>query len=304
MFGKLADVRDSRAVRVHLIDGTYELFRSFFGAPPAKAPDGREVGASRGLLRSLLALLREVEVSHVGIAFDHVIESFRNQLYDGYKTGAGIDPALWAQFPIAEQISDALGLVVWPMIEFEADDALATAAARWADVEGVEQVLLCSPDKDLGQCVREDKVVLFDRRRQEVYDAARIREKFGVAPASIPDLLALVGDTADGIPGIPRWGMKSAAAVLEHYGHLEAIPDDAADWTIKVRGAAALAANLREQREQAMLYRTLATLRTDVPLPERDLEQLRWRGAKREALTAVCEAIGDTRALERVPLWQ
>lgn len=304
MFGKLADVRDSRAVRVHLIDGTYELFRSFFGAPPAKAPDGREVGASRGLLRSLLALLREPEVSHVGIAFDHVIESFRNQLYDGYKTGAGIDPALWAQFPIAEQISDALGLVVWPMIEFEADDALATAAARWADVEGVEQVLLCSPDKDLGQCVREDKVVLFDRRRQEVYDAARIREKFGVAPASIPDLLALVGDTADGIPGIPRWGMKSAAAVLEHYGHLEAIPDDAADWTIKVRGAAALAANLREQREQAMLYRTLATLRTDVPLPERDLEQLRWRGAKREALTAVCEAIGDTRALERVPLWQ
>lgn len=291
-------------MRLHLIDGTYELFRSFFGAPPATAPDGREVGASRGLLRSMLALLREPEVTHVAIAFDHVIESFRNQLYQGYKTGDGIDPALWAQFPIAEQISDALGLVVWPMIEFEADDALATAAARWADVEGVEQVLLCSPDKDLGQCVRGDKVVLFDRRRQEHYDAARIEEKFGVAPSSIPDLLALVGDTADGIPGIPRWGMKSAAAVLGCYRHLDAIPDDASEWSIKIRGAAVLAENLRAQREQARLYRTLATLRTDVPLPQEDLEQLRWRGAKRDALAAVCEMIGDTRALERVPNWQ
>ncbi|HVH97656.1 MAG TPA: 5'-3' exonuclease H3TH domain-containing protein [Enhygromyxa sp.] len=291
-------------MRLHLIDGTYELFRSFFGAPPATAPDGREVGASRGLLRSMLALLREPEVTHVAIAFDHVIESFRNQLYQGYKTGDGIDPALWAQFPIAEQISDALGLVVWPMIEFEADDALATAAARWADVEGVEQVLLCSPDKDLGQCVRGDKVVLFDRRRQEHYDAARIEEKFGVAPSSIPDLLALVGDTADGIPGIPRWGMKSAAAVLGCYRHLDAIPDDASEWSIKIRGAAVLAENLRAQREQARLYRTLATLRTDVPLPQEDLEQLRWRGAKRDALAAVCEMIGDTRALERVPSWQ
>lgn len=304
MFGKLAEVGDSRRVRLHLIDGTYELFRSFFGAPPATAPDGREVGASRGLLRSMLSLLREPEVTHVAIAFDHVIESFRNQLYDGYKTGDGIDPALWAQFPIAEELSDALGLVVWPMIEFEADDALASGAARWADAEGVEQVLLCSPDKDLGQCVRDDKVVLFDRRRQEVYDAARIKEKFGVAPASIPDLLALVGDTADGIPGIPRWGMKSAAAVLEHYGHLDAIPDDASEWSVKIRGGAALADNLRAQRDQALLYRTLATLRTDVPLPQRDVEELRWRGAKREALARVCEAIGDTRALERVTLWQ
>ena len=291
-------------MRLHLIDGTYELFRSFFGAPPATAPDGREVGASRGLLRSMLALLREPEVTHVAIAFDHVIESFRNQLYQGYKTGDGIDPALWAQFPIAEQISDALGLVVWPMIEFEADDALATAAARWADVEGVEQVLLCSPDKDLGQCVRGDDRTARPCRRQEHYDAARIEEKFGVAPSSIPDLLALVGDTADGIPGIPRWGMKSAAAVLGCYGHLDAIPDDASEWSIKIRGAAVLAENLRAQREQARLYRTLATLRTDVPLPQQELEQLRWRGAKRDALAAVCEMIGDTRALERVPSWQ
>ncbi|HLT35398.1 MAG TPA: 5'-3' exonuclease H3TH domain-containing protein [Enhygromyxa sp.] len=291
-------------MRLHLIDGTYELFRSFFGAPPAKAPDGREVGASRGLLRSLLSLLREPEVTHVAIAFDHVIESFRNELYEGYKTGAGMDPALWEQFPIAEQISDALGLVVWPMVEFEADDALATAAARWADAEGVEQVLLCSPDKDLGQCVRGDRVVLFDRRRQELYDAARIEEKFGVAPASIPDLLALVGDTADGIPGIPRWGMKSAAAVLARHRHVDEIPDDPSAWSVKIRGAAVLAENLRSRRDEARLYRTLATLRTDVPLPERELDELRWRGAKREALTRICETIGDTRALERVPSWQ
>jgi 5'-3' exonuclease len=291
-------------MRLHLIDGTYELFRSFFGAPPATAADGSEVGAARGLLRSLLALLREVEVTHVAIAFDQVIESFRNELYQGYKTGAGIDPALWAQFPLAEELADALGLVVWPMVEFEADDALATAAARWADAEGVEQVLLCSPDKDLGQCVRGDRVVLFDRRRQEVYDAARIEEKFGVAPASIPDLLALVGDAADGIPGIPRWGMKSAAAVLAAYGRLDAIPDDPAAWSVNVRGSKALADNLRARRSDAELYRTLATLRTDVPLPQVEVDELRWRGAKRDALTRVCERIGDTRALERVGVWQ
>jgi 5'-3' exonuclease len=289
---------------VHLIDGTYELFRSFFGAPAATAPDGREVGAARGLLRSLLALLREPEVTHVAIAFDHVIESFRNELYEGYKTGAGMDPTLWAQFPLAEELSDALGLVVWPMVEWEADDALATGAARWADAEGVEQVLLCSPDKDLGQCVRGDRVVLFDRRRQEVYDADRIAEKFGVAPKSIPDLLALVGDAADGIPGIPRWGMKSAAAVLNHYHHVEAIPDDVGQWSLKLRGAAGLAEQLRTRRADATLYRRLATLRTDVPLPEVDLDQLRWRGAKRGPLTELCERIGDTKALDRVPAWR
>jgi 5'-3' exonuclease len=304
VFGNVAVVRHSRVVRLHLIDGTYELFRSFFGAPPATAPDGREVGASRGLLRSMLALLREPDVTHVAIAFDHVIESFRNRLYEGYKTGEGMDPALWDQFPIAEQISDALGLVVWPMVEFEADDALATGAARWADADGVEQVLICSPDKDLGQCVRENRVVLFDRRRQELYDAARIEEKFGVAPASIPDLLALVGDSADGIPGIPRWGMKSAAAVLAHYRHLDVIPDDAREWALKIRGAASLAESLRSRREDATLYKTLATLRTDVPLRERDVDELRWRGAKREALAEVCARIGDTRALDRVPAWQ
>ncbi len=291
-------------MRVHLIDGTYELFRSFFGAPAATAPDGREVGASRGLLRSLLSLLREPETTHVAVAFDHVIESFRNQLYSGYKTGDGIDPALWAQFPIAERVCDALGVVVWPMIEFEADDALATAATRWADAQGVEQVLLCSPDKDLGQCVRGDRVVLFDRRRNETYDEAGIEQKFGVPPVSIADLLALVGDTADGIPGIPRWGMKSAAAVLSVYRHIDAIPDDPDQWSVKVRGAKVLAENLASAREQARLYRTLATLRLDVPLEQTDIDELRWRGAKREALEQVCEELGDTAALARVPAWQ
>jgi len=291
-------------VRIDLIDGTYELFRSFYGAPPAQAPDGREVGAARGLLRSMLALLREDGTSHVAIAFDHVIESFRNELFDGYKTGEGIDPDLWAQFPLAERVADALGLVVWPMVEFEADDALATAAARFADAPGVAQLRLCSPDKDLGQCVRGDRVVLYDRRRDETYDAARIEDKFGVPPASIPDLLALVGDSADGIPGIPRWGMKSTAKVLQAYATLEAIPDDPSAWTVEVRGAKGLAENLRAQRDDAALYKTLARLRTDVPLAETEVEQLRWRGAKRAELEAVCAEIGDTRALERVPAWR
>ena len=291
-------------MRIDLIDGTYELFRSFFGAPPATAPDGREVGATRGLLRSMLALLREPETTHVAIAFDHVIESFRNELFAGYKTGEGMDPALWAQFSLAERVMEALGMVVWPMVEFEADDALATAAARFADAPGVSQVRLCSPDKDLGQCVRGDRVVLVDRRRAEVYDAGRIEEKYGVPPASIPDLLALVGDSADGIPGIPRWGMKSTAAVLQTYGHLDAIPSSPDQWSIKVRGAKSLADNLRAQREEARLYRTLATLRTDVPLAQQQVEELRWRGAKREELEAICAEIGDLRALARVPTWQ
>ena len=252
----------------------------------------------------MLALLREPETTYVGIAFDHVIESFRNQLFDGYKTGEGMDPALWQQFPLAEEVARALGMVVWPMVEFEADDALATAAARFADAPGVTQVRLCSPDKDLGQCVRGDEVVLFDRRRKETYDAARIEEKYGVPPASIPDLLALVGDSADGIPGIPRWGMKSTGQVLRTYAKLDAIPDDHADWKVKVRGAKGLAENLRTRREEARLYRVLATLRTDVPLPQTQLEQLRWRGADRAALEAICAQIGDQRALARVSAWR
>jgi len=290
-------------MRMHLVDGTYELFRAYYGAPDAAAPDGREVGATRGLLRSLLALLREDGVTHVACAFDTVIESFRNTLFDGYKTGEGVPADLIAQFPLAERAAEALGLVVWRMVEFEADDALATMAALGDADAAVEQVVICSPDKDLAQCVRGDRVVGLDRLRRTVRNEAGVREKFGVAPASIPDWLALVGDDADGIPGIPRWGARSAGAVLARYGRIEQIPDDAARWEVKVRGAAALAASLRERREDAALYRRLATLRTDVPLTESPAD-LRWEGARRQALAALCAELGDAAFPERVPRWR
>ena len=279
---------------LHLVDGTYELYRAHFGAPSATAPDGTEVGATRGLLRSLQALLREPGVTHVAIAFDTVIESFRNRLFPGYKTGEGVPPELLAQFPLAEAATRALGVVTWSMVEFEADDALATAAARFADAPGVERVLLCTPDKDLSQCVRGTRVVGFDRMRRRLLDEAGVQEKFGVGPASIPDWLALVGDTADGIPGVPRFGEKSASAVLGRYAHLEAIPDDAARWDVKVRGAAALAASLATHREPALLYRTLATVRSDVPLAE-SLDDLRYRGPDPALLGPLAERLGDAR---------
>jgi len=290
-------------VKVHLVDGTYELFRSYYGAPRASAPDGAEVGATRGLLSTLLRLLREDDVTHVGVAFDHVIESFRNDLFGGYKTGAGIDPDLWSQAPLVERAARALGLVVWPMVHFEADDAMATAAARYGALAPVEQVVLATPDKDLAQCVRGDRVVLWDRRRQRIIDEDGVIEKWGVAPASIPDYLGLVGDDADGIPGLRGWGARSSATVLARYGHLEQIPDDSAAWDVKVGGAARLAERLREEHEQAMLYRTLATLRGDVPLAE-ELDDLRWRGADRKDLTTLCQEIGALDVLERVTRWR
>jgi 5'-3' exonuclease len=290
-------------MRIHLIDGTYELFRSFHGAPPATAPDGAQVGATRGLLRSLLSLLREDGVTHVACAFDHVIESFRNELFEGYKTGEGIDEELGSQFPLAERAAHALGVVVWPMVEFEADDALATAAARWAGSAGVEQVVICSPDKDLAQCVRGTRVVCYDRMRHRMMDEAGVIEKFGVPPASIPDWLALVGDAADGIPGVPRLGSKSAAALLSRYGKLDLIPGNEIHWNVTVRGAAAIADSLRQHRDVATLYRQLATLRTDVPLAE-SLDDLRWQGARRAELEAVCHEIGDDSFLERIPRWR
>lgn len=286
-------------MKLHLVDGTYELFRAYFGAPPAESPTGREVGATRGLLRSLLSLLREPGVSHVAVAFDHVIESFRNGLFAGYKTGEGVPEELLAQFPLAERATAALGVVVWPMVEFEADDALASAAARWAEAPGVEQVVICSPDKDLAQCVRGSRVVCLDRLRRRLLDEPGVAAKFGVPPASIPDWLALVGDDADGIPGIPRWGPKSAAALLARCGHVEDIPDDAARWQVSVRGAEALAASLRERRAEAALYRTLATLRTDVPLAE-GLEDLRWRGPDPAVLGELARELGDDELEGRV----
>ena len=282
---------------VHLVDGTFELFRCWFGSPRATV-DGVEVGAARGLLRTFHALATTEGATHVAVAFDRVIESFRNDLFPGYKTGDGLDPALLAQFPLAEQAARAMGFVVWPMVRYEADDALATGAARYADDPAVTQVRLCSPDKDLAQCVR-DRVVLVDRLRGTELDEAGVLAKYGVLPRSIPDWLALVGDDADGIPGIPRWGAKSAAAVLRRWGHLEAIPEDPAAWDAPVRGAASLAAELSGKRGEALLYRTLATLCTDVPI-EPDPRALAWPGPDREALAALCGRLGFERFLDRV----
>ena len=288
---------------IHVVDGTYELFRAYFGAPKATGPGGTEVGATRGILRSLYALLREDSVTHVACAFDHVIESFRNERYDGYKTSAGVPEDLLAQFDLAERATHALGVVVWSMVEFEADDALATAAARWGETPGVDRVVICTPDKDVAQCVRGSQIVAFDRLRRRVLDEPGVVAKFGVPPGSIADWLALVGDSADGYPGVPRWGAKSAAAVLAVYQHINAIPDDARWWRVPVRGAAALAESLRAHRQEAALYRELATLRTDVPLSE-EIDDLRWRGARREELTALCSEIGDEAFLERVTSWR
>jgi len=290
-------------MKIHLVDGTYELFRSYYAVPSSTAPDGAEVGATRGLMRSLLSLLEHPDVTHVAVAYDHVIESFRNDLFDGYKTGDGIDPDLRGQFDLAEEATAALGLVVWSMVEFEADDALAAGAANYIEDDRVSQVVLCSPDKDMCQCVVADRIVTYDRMRDTVRDHAGVIEKFGVPPASIPDYLALVGDSADGIPGIPRWGAKSTATLLARYGGMHSIPDDETTWDIKVRGAAALAKNLRENREAAELYRVLATLRTDVPLTE-TVDDLEWVGADPAPLEAFCKRIGARNIVGRVSRWR
>jgi 5'-3' exonuclease len=292
-------------MNIHLIDGTYELFRNHFGAPPKKSPDGREVGATLGLVRSLLMLLTSPGVTHVGVAFDHVIESFRNELYTGYKTGEGVDPNLLAQFPLAEEAVSALGAVVWPMVEFEADDALGTAAARFKKNKSVEQILICSPDKDLAQLVEGDKIVCWDRRRDIIIDEAGVVEKYGVSPASIPDWLALVGDAADGYPGIPGWGAKSASVVLAHYVHMESIPDDPLKWNvsgISAGRATSLAESLSQRREEALLYKELATVREDVPLPEK-LDDLKWRGAY-PRLKDLCHELGDEKIPLRITNWR
>ena len=286
-------------MQVHLIDGTFELFRAFFAVPPAQTTAGVEVGAARGLMRSFAALLGTGEVTHVACAFDHVIESFRNELFDGYKTGDGIEPSLYSQFGLAERVTRALGIVTWPMIEFEADDAIATASHRFRQLPEVTRVVIASPDKDLAQCVVDTKVVCWDRLRNNWLDAAGVVTKFGVSAESIPDYLALVGDTADGIPGVPRWGAKSASSVLAEYVHLENIPESASAWRVKVRGAEALAQSLEQMREQALLYRRLATLRCDVPLTE-ELSDLRWLGAPEAELAALCEELGEPNVLERL----
>lgn len=266
-------------MKVHLIDGTYELFRHYYGAPPHKARDGTEVGATVGLLRSLLSLLDRPDTTHLACAFDHVIESFRNELFAGYKTGEGVEQDLLAQFPLAEQAVTALGVVAWPMVEFEADDALAAAASRFREAPEVEQIVICSPDKDLAQLVSGTRVVCWDRRRDTLLDEAGVIEKFGVRPESIPDWLALVGDSADGYPGIPGWGAKSASAVLSRYGHLEDIPRDPGEWGLSPGRSSRLGESLKSHAQEVLLFRRLATLRRDVPLGE-GLGDLEWQGAR------------------------
>jgi 5'-3' exonuclease len=280
-------------MRVFLVDGTYELFRHYYGVPPHRTADGAEVAATRGVLWSMLRLL-EQGVTHLGVATDHVIESFRNDLWPAYKSSAGMDPRLLGQFGLLEVALEAMGVVVWPMVQLEADDALAGAAAVAADDPRVEQVVICTPDKDLGQCVRGVRVVQLDRRQTIVYDEARVTAKFGVGPPSIPDYLALVGDAADGYPGLPGWGARSAATVLAHYGHIEQVPDQAGQWAVPLRNRPALAATLRDRRREALLFKDLATLRVDRSLLG-DVEELRWTGPT-ELFAEVCERI-DARSL-------
>lgn len=261
---------------VYLIDGTYELFRHYYAVPSARDAEGRDVGAVRGVLASLLGMMT-VNTTFIGVATDHVIESFRNQLWPGYKTGEGIEPALLAQFPLLEEMLTALGVAVWPMVEFEADDALASAAALAAADPRVDRVFVCTPDKDLAQAVRGTRVIQMDRRARTTRDEEGVIRKFGVTPASIPDYLALVGDASDGYPGLPGWGARSAAAVLAKFEHIEAIPADWTTWHVNASRPAALAASLARDRAQALLFRDLATLRADIPLFA-DVEALRWTG--------------------------
>jgi len=263
-------------LQVHLVDGTYELFRHYFALPSARDQDGREVAAVRGVLASILGMIRG-GATHLAVATDHVIESFRNDLWAGYKTGEGIEPELLAQFPLLEETLSAAGIVVWPMVEFEADDALAAGALAAANDPRVDQVIICTPDKDLAQCVSGTRVVQLNRQTRVIRDEAGVIQKFGIYPASIPDYLALVGDAADGYPGLPGWGAKSAAAVLSKYRRLESIPADWNEWHVNVSKAGALARTLVAERENALLFRTLATLRTDLTVFE-DVEQLRWTG--------------------------
>lgn len=277
-------------MNVHLVDGTYELFRHYFAVPSSRDAEGREVGAVIGVLGSLVAMLRD-GATHIGVATDHVIESFRNKLWEGYKTGAGIEPELWVQFPVLEEALRAMGVAVWPMVDLEADDALASAAHAAAADERVERVIICTPDKDLSQCVVGERVVQLDRRARKMRDARGVEEKFGVQPESIPDYLGLVGDSADGFPGLPGWGAKSAAAVLAEYVHLEHIPRSHSEWQPKLRSAARLAETLFEQWERALLFRNLATLRTDAELFE-SVETLRWQGPRHD-FEALCARLGD-----------
>lgn len=289
-------------MNIHLVDGTYELFRAHFGAPPKKSTSGQEVGATVGLLRSMLLLLSDPEVTHVAVAFDHVIESFRNKMYAGYKSSAGVDKVILDQFPVAEAAIKALGLVTWPQVKFEADDAIATAVAKFKKVKSVEQIVICSVDKDLTQMVEGNRVICWDRRREILLDEKGVIEKFGVSPESIPDFLALVGDSADGYPGIQGWGEKSTSTVLAKYKHIENISNDPAKFGLSVGRATTLLENLKSNYKDALLFRELSTLRTDVPLKE-TLADMKWQGANAK-FKKVCKELGSESIIERVKKWQ
>jgi 5'-3' exonuclease len=273
---------------VHLIDGTYELFRHFYAVPAGTDVNGQEIGAVRGVLTSVLSMI-DRGATHIGVATDHVVESFRNDLYPGYKTSEGVPPQLLSQFPVLEQALEAMGVIVWPMVEFEADDALASAAAKAAKDDRVTRVLICTPDKDLSQCVIGTRVVQLDRRRDIVRDEAGVIAKFGVKPESIPDYLAVVGDTADGFPGLPGWGAKAAALALSRYSHLENIPKDWRDWQSSIKRARALSESLFNGWSDALLFRTLATLRLDVPVFDR-VDDLCWQGPRKN-FDELCQRI-------------
>ena len=296
-------------MRLHLVDATYELFRAHYAPRPAVlGVDGMPMSGVSGLVEQLLTLLRYEGATHIACATDRVIESFRNDLYPGYKSSAGMPPELLAQFPIAEEAIEALGLVLWPMVEFEADDAIGAACRRFAADPGVERILICTPDKDMAQLVEGERIVLLDRRRRITYDDAGVRAKWGVAPTSIPDWLALVGDNSDGFPGLPGWGAKSAAAVLARYRHLEDIPEKAFAWDVaRLRGGPVLAATLRDRWDEALLYRSLARLRTTedgVFIPQATAEELRWLGAPRDRWEAFCDRWGLARLRGRPHRWR
>jgi 5'-3' exonuclease len=289
-------------MRLHLVDATFELFRAYYSRPPENGPDGRPVNAVRGLIESMLSLLREDDLTHIAAATDHVIESWRNDVYPTYKSSVGMDPQLLAQFGDAERALRALGITTWAMVEDEADDAIATGVARMGADPRVEQVVICSVDKDLAQCVDGDRVVLRDRMRTITYDEDGVVAKFGVHPESIPDYLALVGDSSDGYPGLPGWGSKSAAAVLARFPHLEAIPASPLDWDLPLRNASRLAATLQQQRADAFLYRRLATLNRDAAISG-DLDSLAWLGVPQEPFLALCDELGFNRIRERIHRW-
>jgi len=291
-------------MKLHLVDATFELFRAFYspGRGMEYAPDGRPVNAVHGLVDSMLSLLREPDVTHIAAATDHVIESWRNDVFGGYKSSVGMPPELLAQFEDAERALRALGITTWAMVEDEADDAIATAVARFGDDSRLEQIVICSVDKDLAQCVDDERVVLRDRIRRVTYDEAGVLTKFGVAPASIPDYLALVGDSSDGYPGLAGWGARSSSAILAKFEHLDAIPESPLDWDIPLRGASQLAAVLRDHRADALLYRRLARLNTDAAISGR-LDDLEWGGVPRTEFLSICAELGFDRIRERVHRW-